>query len=526
MTSTPHDPYGSDEPDVVDLGAPEGTVLPERTTPRGGRRRAGLLVGGVLALAVAGGAGAYAVSALGGGGDQPEVAVPSSAFALVRVDLDPAAGQKLDALRFARRFPDVGSKLGSGDDPRQAIFEALTKDSTLSADYARDVEPWLGQRAALAVVPGVLPEDDPVPLVVLAVTDAGAARTGLAKVVGAGRCVVSGDFAVCAEDGGLAQRAVTAAGRSSLADDAGFTDAVAANGEDGVALAWADLAKAKSALPALASALRSSGGRAGALGSLAGGGDPKGRFVAAVRFDGPNLEVAGRVDGASLPAASGASGVGDLPAGTLVALGTGGADGIVGSAWTQLRTALVAQGGAEVLDDEVAAVQKQYGVTLPGDLIAALGSRATVAFGGVTDGEPDLAVRTSGRPQSVATLVAAFTRLSGSYTPSTVAAPTGLTLSTARAGSDTVVASSKAYADKVAAGSGLGATTVFTDAVPGFKDAQQVVFVDVAGLVALAEGSLGADAAAVRNLEPISAVGLTGSRDGSAATFDLRLTTR
>ncbi len=516
MTSTPRDPYGSDEPDVVDLGAPDGTVLPERTTPRGGRRRAGVLVGGVLALAVAGGAGAYAVSALGGGGDQPEVAVPSSAFALVRVDLDPAAGQKLDALRFARRFPDVGSKLGSGDDPRQAIFEALTKGSTLSGDYARDVQPWLGQRAALAVVPGVQPEDDPVPLVVLAVTDAGAARTGLAKVVGAGRCVVSGDFAVCAEDGGLAQRAVTAAGRSSLADDAGFADAVAANGEDGVALAWADLAKAKSALPALASALRSSGGRAGALGSLAGGGDPKGRFVAAVRFDGPNLEVAGRVDGAPLPAASGASGVGDLPAGTLVALGTGGADGIVSSAWTQLRTAFDAQGGADALDGQVAAIKDQYGISLPGDLSAALGRRASLAFGGLRDGAPDVAVRTSGTPEAVAKLVTAVSALASG----------AATISTVPAGSDTVVASSKAYADAVATGSGLGSKKVFTDAVPGFKDAQQVVFVDVAGLVALAKGSLGADAAAVRNLKPISAVGLTGSRDGSAATFDLRLTTR
>ena len=75
-------------------------------------------------------------------------------------------------------------------------------------------------------------------------------------------------------------------------------------------------------------------------------------------------------------------------------------------------------------------------------------------------------------------------------------------------------------------GSGLGTSTVFTDAVPGFKDAQQVMFVDVAGLVAVAKGSLGADAATVRNLQPIAAVGLTGSRDGSAATFDLRLTTR
>ena len=435
---------------------------------------------------------------------------------MVRVDLDPSASQKLDALRFARRFPDVGSRLGSGDDPRRAIFEALTKGSTLSGDYARDVEPWLGQRAALAVVPGVLPEDDPVPLVVLAVTDAEAARTGLAAVVGADRCVVSGDFAVCAGDRGLAQRAVTDAGRASLADDAGFSDAVAANGEDGVALAWADLSKAKSALPALASALRSSGGQVGALGSLAGGGDPKGRFVAALRFDGPNLEVAGRVDGAPLPAASGPSGVGDLPAGTLVALGTGGADTIVSTAWAQLRTTLSAQGGADALDSQLAAVKEQYGVTLPGDLSAALGGRTALAFGGVADGVPSIAVRASGRPDAVAKLVTVVERLGAG----------GFTLSSARAGSDTVVASSKAYADEVAGGSGLGATKVFTDVVPGYKDAQQVVFVDVAGLLALARGSLGADDASVRNLQPIAAVGLTGSREGSAATFDLRLTTR
>ncbi len=516
MTSTPHDPYRREEPDVIDLGSPGASVLPARTTSRGGRRRASVIGGGVLALAVAGGAGAYAVSALGGGGDQPEVAVPSSAFALVRVDLDPAAGQKLDALRFARRFPDVGSKLGSGDDPRKAIFEALTKDSTQSGDYARDVEPWLGQRAAVAVVPGVQPEDDPVPLVVLSVTDAAAARTGLAKVAGAGRCVVSGDFAVCAKDAGLAQRAVTDAGRSSLADDAGFADAVAANGEDGVALAWADLAKARSAVPALAGALRSAGPQAGMLGSLAGGGDLKGRVVAALRFDGPNLEVAGRVDGAPLPAATGPSGVGDLPAGTLVALGTGGADAIVNSAWAQLRSTLDAQGGADALDGQVAAIRDQYGITLPGDLSAALGRRATVAFGGLTDGAPGIAVRASGTPEAVAKLV----------TTASALASGAATLSPVPAGSDPVGATSMAYADEDATGSGLGSTKVFTDAVPGFKDAQQVVFVDVAGLLGLAKDTLGADAAAVRNLQPIAAVGLTGSRDGAAATFDLRLTTR
>ncbi len=515
MTSTPNDPSQRDRLDVIDLGSPHATVLPVSPPAGALRRRRAVVGGGVLAVALAAGVGAVAVSVLGGGGAQPEAAVPASAFAFVRVDLDPAASQKVDALRFARRFPDVGSRLGSGDDPRQAVFEALTKGSTPRGDYARDVEPWLGQRAALAVVPGASADDDPVPLVVLAVTDPGAARKGLATVAGEGRCEVSGDFAVCAEAPGAAKRAVTDAGRASLADDPGFSDAVDAIGEDGVALAWADAARARSALPALTSALRSGGGRAGALGSLAAGGDLPGAVVAALRFDGPNLEVAGRVDGAPLPAASGPSGVGGLPAGTLVALGTGGADTVVSAAWAQLRATFAAQ-GADVLDQQVAAIGEQYGVTLPGDLSAALGGRAVLAFGGLTDGAPDVALRTSGEPQAVAKLVAVVDRLAEGQ----------LTLSSARAGSDTVVASSRAYADAVAGGSGLGATKVFADAVPRFADAQQVVFVDVAGLVALAQGSLGADAASLRDLRPIAAVGLTGGRDGAAATFDLRLTTR
>lgn len=532
MSSTPDDPTRCTDVtggEVVDLGAqprdtsgsgrpasgqPWGSVLAEH--PARSRPRGVLIGGGLLALALVGGGAAYAVAALSGGGAQPEAGIPSSALAIVKVDLDPGAGQKVDALRFARRFPAVSTKMGSSDDPRRALFEAATDAGELSGDWATDVEPWLGQRAALAVVPGASADDDPAPILVLAVTDAAKARAGLAAVTdGKTQCAVAGEFAVCAKGAAVVTKAIADAERSSLADDGAFRADVESLGGAGVALAWLDLARAKAAVPALESALRGTGA-AGLLGGSALGSDLKGRYVAALRFDGPNLEITGRVDGATLPAIGGASGVGDLPAGTIAALGTGGADQIVDTAWTQLRATFDAQGMAGKVDEQVAALQDQYGIAIPGDIRAAVGKRVVVAFGGPGQDTPDVALRLGGTPDSVAKLV------------DVVAANAGdaVTLGQATAGSETVIGSTQAYADKVATGSGLGSSKVFTDAVPAAKDAQQVAFVDIAGLLAVGYSTLGLDDTATQNLKPLSALGMSTSRDGPGATFRVRLTTR
>jgi len=70
-----------------------------------------LVVGvGVLVLALVGGI-TYGLRALSRGGAQPEDALPAGAFAFAEIDLDPPAGQKLDAFRFLRRFPALLDKL-------------------------------------------------------------------------------------------------------------------------------------------------------------------------------------------------------------------------------------------------------------------------------------------------------------------------------------------------------------------------------------------------------------------------------
>src|SRR5689334_5001292 len=141
-------PFGS--PEVLDVGGASTVVPPSGSVSgqgSGSGTRRGLVIGaGVLAVALVGGGVAVAASKLGGGGAQPDEAVPASAVAFFGVDLDPSSGQKLDALRFARKFPDARDSLKS-DDPRQGLFEALKKDGSVQGSWATDVEPWLGDRA-------------------------------------------------------------------------------------------------------------------------------------------------------------------------------------------------------------------------------------------------------------------------------------------------------------------------------------------------------------------------------------------
>src|SRR3954469_13876294 len=131
---------------------PSAASTPGDPGARRGRRRL-LVTAGVLSVALVGGGGALAASRLAGAGTSPAEVVPASALGFVSVDLDPSAGQKLDAFRFARKFPDVAHTLGGAQDLPKALFESLEGDEDLTGDWAKDVQPWLGGRAGVAVLP-------------------------------------------------------------------------------------------------------------------------------------------------------------------------------------------------------------------------------------------------------------------------------------------------------------------------------------------------------------------------------------
>ena len=488
-----------------------GTVPPRR------RGRTVALVGGLLGIVVLGSGGAFAYSALSGGGAQPESVLPSTVLAFAKVDLDPSAGQKIDAVRFLRTFPKVKGQVAEDSDLRKVAFDALQKDGTLKGvDYAKDVEPWLGQRLGVALVPGASAKDEPTVVVALAVTDADAAKKSLPAVSGGlgGACQVLEDYAVCTQgkDGAALDKVMAATGKGSLGDSPTFRQDMADLGEDGVAAAWLDSDRAAPAMALL-------GGAAGVLPSGASPTTGSGRTAMALRFDGPNLELAGHVSGAKTQFAGTqrvGSAISGLPFDTLAAVSVANAGDQLKASWPEMEKSLRAAVGTEQFDDGVSQLEDLLGISVPQDLAAALGSQFTVAFGGMgADGAPKVAVVGNG-DQSVLQKIASA--------GSVLTSPDELAFRPGQGRS--VLALTDEYATEVSTGKGLGAMPGFKDALRDVDNARVAGYVDISGLVTAFEdesASSKEDAADVANL---AALGFTVSGEGNSADFSLRLTTK
>ena len=106
--------------DVLAAGEPEKRRKPQTWWVVGGAAVAvAALVGGI----------AYGAASLSGGGTQPEGALPAGAIAFAKVDLDPAAGQKVDAIRFMRKFPSLRGHVAQDADLRKVLFDAVADDA-------------------------------------------------------------------------------------------------------------------------------------------------------------------------------------------------------------------------------------------------------------------------------------------------------------------------------------------------------------------------------------------------------------
>ena len=106
------------------------------------------------------GVGAWAAANFFATGAQPSEALPAATIGYASIDLDPSGGQKIEALRTLNKFPAFKEELGldADDDIRQALFEELDLPEDCKIFYAEDIEPWLGERVAVAAVdPGRRP---------------------------------------------------------------------------------------------------------------------------------------------------------------------------------------------------------------------------------------------------------------------------------------------------------------------------------------------------------------------------------
>lgn len=561
-------------PSDVPGGEPEylgsaPVAFEEDEQPRGRGPRWGVVAAASAAVVATAGFGGWGVAQLMAGGSSPASAVPAIAVAYLSVDLDPSATQKIEAIQTLKQFPGLADQLDldARDDVRRWVFEELQSTETCKGlDYERDIEPWLGDRMALAAVPD---DDAPLaPLVVVQVKDREAARAGVAaleectsagtgSVPGSASGTTSaaplekdenepsgvafvGDYMLVTEHQDDADAMATAAEAESLEDDAGFSDWMERVGEPGFVTAYAS-----ADAPRL---MIESGFEQGKqrLSTLPDGrehfdatGDMSQEFMAmhaektralwkdfdgmaaVVRFDDGSVEA--EMVGRGLPsgvASGGRTGpsLADLPAGTAAAFSVSLTDG-----WLQPYLDSIGQvfSSGESAEEFWTEVEADTGLQLPEDVEAMLGDGFSISVDASVDldelgSSPDVprvpvAMRISGDPAKItASLDKLLSRLGPDRDSILVESGEGVV----------VVGLDPAYVDELLGGGDLGDLESFQDAVPEADRAAGALYVnfDVEDwALRLAEGDPKVEA----NVAPLHALGISGWRDDDGVQHGL-----
>jgi hypothetical protein len=503
----------------------------------------------------------------------------------VSVDLDPNATQKVEAFRIFDKFPALRKELDlqDTDDLRRWIFERVQEDGACAdLDYASDVEPWIGERVAVAAVPG---EDrELTPMVALQVSDVDAGRSGLEALAAcegpggdgsdaggkATGLAFVGDYAVVTETQAIAERIAADAEQAPLTDDEQFQQITAAAGDPGIITVYAS-AEAPGYLMDLQESLmgpmmgpfsgpmagtetatgsagaeelaaQATGTSAGAAGAVtaADEDDPMSDrmremyadfegMAGVVRFRDGAVEAEFSARGLPVTFPAGTAGAGDavgaLPAETGAAVSVSLPDG-----WLQdYLEQMAAMSGEEVsVEEGMAELEKMTGLSLPEDLETLLGDNVTVALGASADfealaGSEDLSglpagIRVSGNPDEIIPIVEKLRAAVGPAADQLVVES-----------GDGVVAFgfSRDYVQSLLTEGGLGDVEAFSGVVPSPDDAASVVFVNFDAGDGWIERLAGdADPQAGENIAPLDALGISGSTDSDGSQHGLfRLTT-
>lgn len=493
----------------------EPTVVLPPEQPRK-RRTVPLVVAGVVVLALAGG-GAFAYSKLSGGGLQPADVLPASTIAYARVDLDPSASQKINALRLIRKVPTLADEAGiksDKDDPRRLVFEDLVEQCD-GLDYDDDVGPWLGDRAGVGLVGGSINQ----PVIALQTSDTKLATTAAKKIVAcAGEdesgVAVNEDYVIVGPDQRTVDAVVKQAQKKPLSEDERFAADEENLGERGVASVWLD-----------GTALAESPELASIAGAGTTGLEELETVTASLRAGSSTLEVAGftrtKTKTESKPVELGA-----LPDDTVLALGFGGGE----------QYAKAFEQGVEqetdpsfTTDDFSDFVEQSFGLKYPEDLRTLTRGSLTLAVGSKnletlpTLSSPsdvsklDIGLAVKGDKTATSDLLNRLSRLAASSL--------GLPLEVSETDAGAVLASNADAASKFAKKGDLGSRKSFEAAVEHPSDSIGGLFVDVGGIVkALKASSPPQDVDDfLDDLDQLSAVGASSWLDGDDQRFSLKV---
>ncbi len=543
----------------------------------GGRKRALLIGAAVAALAVVG-VGAWAAVSFLATGAQPDEALPSTTIGYASIDLDPSGVQKIEALKTLNKFPAFKDELGldTDDDIRQRLFEEFEKSADCGLDYAKDVEPWLGDRMAVAAVD--TGGHTPAPVFVVQVKDADKADAGLAKVrdcgsgdtpATTGGWVFDGDWAIIAEDQETAQAVSDLTDKGTLADDPEYQDLTSAAGEIGIVNLYAAPEAGQYMADLMGGAMGLGGMGLGGMGlgplegltgldssgsgsSSSSGSDSaapaafvqadsaadpftdalknfKGLAVA-VRFDDGALEVESAGDTTAFGLSTlyssdrGADVMETLPDDTALAMGAGFEPGWL----TELAEQGASFTGGEMTAEELLQeASDTTGLDVPADIETLLGQSAAVAVGSEFDVENlinssdgsdlPIVVKVQGDPEKIKGVLAKLIEQE----------PDVETYLANDSDGDMIVIGPNAdYRAKVLTRGTLGDSEVFRDVVREADRASAVFFINFNvndDWLASAVGE--EDKSVEENLVPLAGFGVTAWKDGDYAHSVLRLTT-
>jgi hypothetical protein len=529
------------EPEYLDSHAGEPITEPA-TEPMGRRsRRPFFIAGGAVAtLALAGGAAWAVLSFLSAGPDAAEALPASSTIAFASINLDPSGEQKIAALNTLKKFPGLKDKLDfdTADDVRKHIFEEIQKDGTCAdVDYDKDIEPWLGDRMAVAAVEAG--ETNPSPVFVVQVTDEGKAKAGLEKLQG---CDTSGSddtgfafedgWAVVAETQAIADNVVAQTKDGVLSDEDAYQNAMDEAGDSGIVTMYAAPTAGewmgKLVEDQAAASPFGSGFQSKAIDQLK---NFKGA-AAVVRFHDGALEmefagdVSGMTNGVDLSTAGKADVVSTLPANTALAFGLALPAGYLQSLADAMAPAV---SPGQTGDELLAQVEQETGLNLPEDFEALTGDSIALAVSGdidiakiINSGDPsslELGVKVKGDAAKANAVLDKLRAQMG---------PESSLLGSKDADGYFVVGPNDSYLDTLLANGKLGDSDTFKDVVPHAADSSSVFFLDFDtddNWLVNALKDAGAPAEVTDNVEPLSAFGLSVWLDGAISHGLVKLTT-
>jgi hypothetical protein len=554
--TAPVDPEPTTALPTFDPAAITPYVPPAR---RGSATRTLSIVGitAVVVLAILCG-GAYAVYLLiNGGGPRPADVLPASTVAVISVDLDPSATQKISAISTIRRFPSLRRDLGlnSTDDLRKYAFDKLVLGSCSGLDFNRNVKPWIGDRAALAAVD--LGDKNPAPALVLQITDQAKAKAGFATIAA---CDTSGDlgwavgkdYLIASDSTAHAEKILLEGQKTPLAKSPAYQKWTSAAGDAGVVNFYV----AKRAVGYISALINSFGSGftsgfpsaaaagSGASARITGTGTDPGSILTSslknfqglagtIRFSGGGMELAYATSSSGSGATEIGSSVAALPADTAVAIGDAFPKGFAQSYLDRIKA--LNGSGSGAANDAIAQAEHATGLSFPQDISDLLGTGITLSLGGRAPAD----LTNLKQPQDLPFGIVLHTDASkGRAVISKLEDHLNFRLSDipltlGGTSSELVLSPSPAYATALSEPGSLGNTAAFKDAVPFAGRSGVIAYIDfdtswrTALINLITNGGSPSDVASAHaNFDPLRSLGFSSWVDGSKVSHGLlRLTT-